>query len=140
MKLFPLLIIPFLLVGCAVFYPQPKQPVLQDQQDFCQAFTEFQNSRSITGFQKLLADFPESIWSARAETIILYAQELDRQKGQNEELHNSVRQQSLDLEQLTKLNHQLNDENEHLRELNQQLADKIEQLKSLLIQSEKHPR
>ncbi|MCK5826430.1 MAG: hypothetical protein KAG93_05310 [Desulfuromusa sp.] len=138
-KLF-LLLIPFLLAGCAILYPQPKQVLPQDQQDFCQAFSEFQESHRIAGFKKLVADFPESLWSARAKTIILYTQDLDQLKVQNEQLHRSQRQHSLDLESLSRQNQQLKEQSEQLDKLNRQLTDKIEQLKDLLIQSEKYPQ
>lgn len=140
MKLFSFLLIPFFLAGCAILYPQPKQVLLQDQQGFYQAFTEFQESHRITGFQKLVVDFPESVWSVRAKTIILHTQQLDLLKVQNEQLHRSQRQHSLDLKYLSQQNQQLNDKAEQLNELNRQLTDKIEQLKNLLIQSEKYPQ
>ncbi len=140
MKLIFLLPLSFFLAGCAILYPQPKQPLLQDQQDFCQAFTEFQESHKITGFQKLLINFPESDWSARAETIILYSQQLDQLKVQNEQLRSSQQQQSLALKHLKQQNQQLNINLERLDRLNLQLTDKIEQLKGLLIRSEKYPQ
>ena len=126
MKLLPLLLMFLFFSGCAVLYPQPKQPVLQDQQAFSLAFEEFQKSHQIEDLQKLKIDFPESIWASRAETIILYAQELDQRKAQNEKLRSSEQRLTSDLEELKKLN--------------LQLTEQIDQLKGLLIQSEKHPK
>lgn len=126
MRFFYLLLIFLLLTGCTVLLPAPKQAVLQDQQSFCLAFEEFQVNHRIDGLLKLQADFPDSVWASRAETIILYAQELDQRKEQNKKLRASEKQQTLLLEQL--------------KEENQQLAEKIEQLKGLLIQSETHPK
>ena len=140
MKLLAFFLVPLLLTGCAVFDPQPKQVVLPDQQGFCQAFDEFQESHRIDAFQKLVTDFPESVWAARAETIILYSQELEQRKEQNEQLRRSGQQQTLDLEHQIELNKQLTVKTEQLDKLNQELTDKIEQLKTLLIQSEKHPQ
>ncbi len=140
MKLLSLLIVSLLFTGCAVFDPQPKQVVSQDQQDFYLAFDEFQESHQIDAFQKLVADFPESVWAARAETIILYSQELEQRKVRNEQLRRSGQQQTLDLEHQIELNKQLTVKTEQLDKLNQELTDKIEQLKTLLIQSEKHPQ
>jgi len=140
MKFLSLLLISLLFTGCAVLYPQPKQAVLQDQQDFCLAFAEFQGSHRIKDLQKLTEDFPDSIWATRAETIILYAQELDQRKRQIEKLQQSDRQQALKLDQLNKLNQELKNKIKEQNKLNQQLTEQIEQLKSLLIQSEKHPK
>ena len=112
MKLLSLLIVSLFFTGCAVFDPQPEQAVLQDQQDFYLAFDEFQESHQIDSLQKLKLDYPDSIWAVRAETIILYSQELDQCKAQIEQLGKSE----------------------------QQLTEQIEQLKSLLIQLEKHPQ
>ena len=140
MKLLAFFLVPLLLTGCAVFDPQPKPVVLPDRQEFCQAFDEFQESHQIDAFRKLVADFPESVWAARAETIILYAQELEQQKVQNEQLRRLEQQQSRDLEHQIKLNKQLTVKTEQLGKLNQELTDKIEQFKRLLIKSEKHPQ
>ena len=154
MKLLSLLLIPFFLTSCAILNPPPRQEILPDQQAFSQVFTEFQENHQISGFQKLVVDFPNSIWAGRAETIILYARELDQRKVQNKQLRGSELHQALEVkrlrqlyrqlndrtEQLDKLNRQLNDRAEQLGKLNRQLMDKIEQLKVLLIQSEKHPQ
>ena len=126
MRILSFLLIFLFLTGCTIFFPQPKQPVLQDQQAFCLAFEEFQENHRTDGLQKLQVDFPDSVWASRAETIILYAQELDQRKTQIKKLRATEKLQDLELEQL--------------REQNQQLAEKIEQLKALLIQSEAHPK
>ncbi len=140
MKILSLLLISLLFTGCAVLYPQPKQAVLQDQQDFCLAFAEFQESHRIDNLQKLTKDFPDSVWASRAETIILYSKELDQRKLVNKRLRESAQQQTLELEQLKKLNQQLKGKIAEQNKLSQQLMEQIEQLKSLLIQSEKHPK
>ncbi|MDX2480578.1 MAG: hypothetical protein QNK24_09610 [Desulfuromusa sp.] len=126
MKLFFSILIPLFFTGCAVLYPQPKQAVLLDQQHFSLAFDEFQENHRLDSLQQLKVDFPNSVWAARAETIILYSQELDQRKAQNEKLRESERVQTLELEQLKKLN--------------QQLSEQLEQLKSLLIELEQHPK
>ena len=126
MKLISSLLLFLFLSGCAVLYPQSKQAVLQDQQAFCLAFEEFQESHKVESLQQLRVDFPKSIWATRAETIILYSKELDQRKMQNEKLRSSEQQ--------------LTGEVEVLKKLNRQLTEKIDQLKGLLIQSEKHPK
>jgi small-conductance mechanosensitive channel len=135
-----LLLIPFFLSGCATFYSQPEPVILQDQQDFCQAFSDFQENYDITGLQKLMVNFPESAWSSRAETIILYVRELDQKKTQNKQLRKVERRHTRDLKHLSQQNRQLKKKTKQLGKLNQQLTDKIEQLKNLLIQSEQYPQ
>jgi len=125
-KLLSILLIPLFLSGCSVLCPQPKQALLQDQQNFSLAFEDFQTNHQLDGFRMLMVDFPDSVWASRAETIILYSQELNQRKAQNQKLRESERQQILEIEQL--------------KIMNQQLSEKIEQFKSLLIQSEQHPQ
>ncbi len=117
---------PLFLTGCTALFSSPKQAVLQDQQAFCLAFEEFQESHKIEGLQKLQDDFPDSVWASRAETIILYSRELDLRKGQNKKLREAEKQRTDELEQL--------------KEQNRQLTEKIDQLTGLLIQSEQHPQ
>ncbi len=140
MKFLLVLFLFLFFTGCATLCPQSKQAVLLDEQDFCLAFTEFQKSHKIDNLQKLKVDFPDSVWATRAETIILYSQELDQRKTQIEKLQESGRQQALKLNQLNKHNQELKNKIKELNKLNQQLTDQIEQLKSLLIQSETRPK
>ncbi|WP_321370463.1 hypothetical protein [uncultured Desulfuromusa sp.] len=126
MKVFFILLISMFLCSCAYLCPQPKQALLQDQQSFVLAFEDFQTTHRLEGLQKLVVDFPDSSWASRAKTIILYSQELDQRKKQNEKLRETVEQQALEMEQLNVLN--------------QKLTEKLEQFKSLLIQSEQHPQ
>jgi hypothetical protein len=125
-KLFLVSLIVLILTGCAVFCPYSKQALSQDQQNFALAFEEFQKTNRLDGLRKLRADFPDSVWASRAETIILYSQELDQRKDQNEKLRELEEQQAAEIEEL--------------KILNRQLTEKIEQFKSLLIQSEQHPQ
>ena len=125
MKLLSILLaIVLFLPSCAVICPQQKQALLQDQQSFSQAFDDFQLTHRIDELQKFKTNYPDSIWENRADTVILYSQELDQRKLQIEELRESKRQQTLELKDL--------------KESNQRLTKMIEQLKSSLIQSEKH--
>ena len=126
MKLISILLLSLFLTSCTVLHPQPKLALLQDQQNFSLAFEDFQTNHQLDGFRMFLVDFPDSVWASRAETIILYSQELDQRKAQNEKLRELERQHVLEIEQL--------------KILNQQLTEKIEQFKSLLIQSEQHPK
>ena len=126
MKPFSVLLLVLFLAGCTTLCPPQKQPILQDQQSFGQAFDDFQRTHRITKLQKFTADNPDSIWADRAETIMLYSQELDQRKVQVEKFQESKQQQTLELE--------------NLKMLNQKLTEMIEQLKTSLIQSEKHPK
>ena len=140
MKLFSILLIPLFLVSCTALCPQQKQAILQDQQSFSLAFDSFQATNQIDRLQKFTTDYPDSIWASRAETIILYSQELDQRKLQVEKLRKAEGQKVLELEQLKKFKQQSTEKIESLKKLNQQLAETIEQLKSSLIQSEKRPK
>ncbi|MFK5926889.1 MAG: hypothetical protein QM483_09685 [Desulfuromusa sp.] len=147
MKLVSILLISLVLTGCAVLSPQPKQAVLQDQQIFCLAFEDFQETHRLDGLRKLVVDFPNSVWAARADTIILYSQELDQRKIQNDQLRKAEQQQALELGQYKSQINKLREsgqkqvlELDQLKKLNQQLTEQIDQLKSLLIQSEQHPK
>ena len=126
MKLFLVSLIVLILTGCAVLCPDSKQAILPDQQSFALAFEKFQKTSQLDGFRKLRADFPDSIWASRAETMILYSQKLDQRKAQNQKLRELEQQQTAEIEEL--------------KGLNQQLTEQIEQVKSLLIQSEQHPQ
>ena len=140
MKLVYILLISLSLFGCASLCPQQKQPILQDQQSFCQAFEYFQETNQINNLQNFIINYPDSIWADRAETIILYSQELDQRKAQVGKLRKTEQQQTLELEQLKKKNQDSIKKVAILKKLNQELADTIEQLKGSLIQSEKHPK
>lgn len=145
MKLFSLLLIVLFFSGC-VFFPPPAKPVQPlDEQLFCRAFDEFQENQQVSGFWKLLAEYPESVWAARAKTIILHSEQLDLLQAQYEHLQQTQRQQSLDLKYLRKKSHakteqinQLNEKIDQLNEANKQLTDKIEKLKGLLVRSENY--
>ena len=119
----------FFNFGCASICPQSKQAVLQDQQDFSLAFAKFQDSHRIDGFQKLISDYPNSIWADRAKTIILYSQELDQRKSQY-----------LELQKQSNENRTKAEKAEQLEIENQELMLTIEKLKGSLIQSEKYPK
>lgn len=140
MKVIYILLISLSLFGCASLCPQQKQPILQDQQSFCQAFEYFQETNQINNLQNFIIDYPDSLWADRAETIILYSQELDQRKLQVEKLRKTEQQQILELERLKKLNRQSTEKMEKVKKLNQELAETIERLKSSLIQSEKRPK
>ncbi len=140
MKLFSILLLSLFLTGCAAFNPQPRQAILQDQQNFCLAFEEFQSSHRIDSLQKLKVDYPDSVWAVRAETIILYVQELSQRKVQIEKLRKSEQRQMLEFKQLKKKNQQMSEKINQLQKLNLELTQMIEQLKSSLIQSEKHTK
>ncbi len=140
MRIFSLLLISLFLTGCTYLFPQQKQAILQDQQSFSLAFEEFQESHRIEALQQLQVDFPDSVWAIKAETIILYAQELDQRKAQNKKLRATEKQLATELKQLKDNNQKLVKEVELLKNLYQESTQTIEQLKSSLIQSENHPK
>ena len=140
MRKISILLISLFLTGCTFFFPQQKQAILQDQQSYCLAFEEFQESHRIEALQQLQIDFPDSVWAARAETIILYVQELDQRKAQNKKLRATEKQLATELELLKESNKKLVNKVELLKKLYQESTQTIEQLKSSLIQSENHPK
>ena len=122
-----------LLAGCATLCPQSKLAIPLDLESFSRALDSFQITNRITELQQFISDFPDSSWAPRAETIVLYAQELDQRKQQiaalrekNQQQEAALDQQELDLQSL--------------QQENQQLVQTIEQLKGLLIQLEQHPQ
>jgi len=121
-KIYLILLISLVFSGCSALCPQAKLPLMQDQQSFTLAFEDFQKTHRLDGLHQLMVDFPDSVWASRAETIILYSQELDQRKAQNEQLRKLEQQQALEIEEL--------------KIQNQQLTEKIDQFKSLLIESE----
>lgn len=121
-KLFSVLLISLVLSSCAAICPQSKQAVPRDQQNFTLAFDTFQKTHRLGSLQKLKQDFPNSPWAARAETIILYAQELDQRKTELEKNRSTLET--------------LEQENLELKQDNDKLTQQIEQLKGLLIQLE----
>lgn len=140
MKLIFILLISLSIVSCAALCPQQKQAILQDQQRFSQALDDFQETNQIDKLQNFIIDYPDSVWTDRADTIILSFQELEQRKVQVAKLRKTEQQQTLELEQLKKFRQQSTEKIESLRKMNQQLVETIEQLKSSLIQSEKHPK
>ncbi len=101
----------------------------QAQGQFIEALDEFSETNRVALLKQLQLEYPDGIWYTRAETIILYAQELENRKRQVENL----REEKLELQQ-----HQrhLEDGLSQLQAENQELSEKIEQLKSVLIDVE----
>ncbi len=110
------------LVGCTLICPYQKGALFQDQQDFSRAFDDFQTTHSIGALQQFIVDYPDSDWSGRARTLVLYSQELDQRKAQVVELRQS--------------HQQLTESNSVLLKINKQLDQQLAQLKTLLIQTE----
>ena len=129
MKNLFLLLILFLLVGCVrmlpavtnVPSPEPAAaPVsVAEQVLFNEALDQLSATHSLAGLKGFQERFAESPWGERAETIVLYVEEVNQRKAQLEQVRN---------EQL------------QLQAENQQLIEKIEQLKSLLIELEQRPQ
>ncbi len=123
------LCIGILLLLSACTAPQPKvagPPEPTELQQFGQALdllTREHNPRGLKDFQER---YPASPWSWRAETILLYVQELNQRKEQLTEAR--AGQQAAE------------QAGENLREENRQLTTKIDQLKQLLIELEQRPQ
>ena len=114
-----------LLAGCSSLPPQTPwvgstEVTRQlEQKRFNQALDQLVATQSLSGLRDFRQQNPGGDWGARAETIILYIEELTQRKDQLEQLSG---------EQLL------------LQAENQQLIEKIEQLKRLLIQLEQRPQ
>lgn len=130
-----------LLSACSQFIPQlQKQITSKDQRAFSRAIDSFSTTHRVELLKKFQVDFPDSEWTPRADTIILYAFELGQRRTQIEKNSTQIEQQNIELDVQKKKNQQLTDELEELTRLNQQLAEQIAQLKGLLIQLEQRPQ
>jgi len=121
----------------------PSQIDRKEQLLFSQALDQFSSSNRLELLKQLRDDYPDSPWGRRAETIILYAQELDNRKEQLVALRDQYEHLKQEKEQLTALsdeNELLKQDNIRLRQETQQLIEKIEQLKGLLIELENRPQ
>jgi hypothetical protein len=114
------------VAGCTMIPLIPSQIDRQEQQLFNKGLDQFSSSNRVDLLRQLQDDYPDSVWAQRAETIILYARELDKRKEQITTQHNE--------------NELVKQENTELRQENQQLSEKIEQLKGLLIEQENRPK
>jgi FtsZ-binding cell division protein ZapB len=112
--------------------PHP-QPELQEQEAFIAALDQFSATNKLERMISFQQDFPNSNLAAYAETINLYAEELDVRKTQVETLQQEQQELHLQLEAVRQKNQQLKEEN-------LQLDEKIEQLKKLLIELEERPQ
>lgn len=114
------------LAGCTQVSLPPSPADWQAQREFSLALDQFTSSNRVDLLQNLYQQDPGSPWGQRAETIIRYAQELDKRKEQ--------------LEQLRAEQESLKQEIAGLHQENLQLNEKIEQLKGLLIELENRPQ
>jgi len=121
-QIFPLFFFLILLSGCSSFSLPPSPANWQRQQQFAKALEQFSSSNRIELLEEIRDEDPDSDWGRWAETIVRYAQELDKRKEQ--------------LETLRSEHESLEGETAALREENQHLVEKIEQLKGLLIEQE----
>jgi len=110
------------LAGCTILPLTSTQEARQEEQLFIKALDQFSAKNRVELLQQVQDDYPDSPWGRRAETIVLYAQELDKRKEQ--------------LAAQREEDDRLKQELEGLRQENQQLKEMIEQLKGLLINQE----
>lgn len=86
---------------------------------FSAALDQLSATHSLAGLKSFQERYSESLWGERAETIVLYVEEVNQRKAQLEQLRNEQLQLQAD---------------------NKQLIEKIEQLKTLLIELEQRPQ
>ena len=79
-------------------------------------------------------------WARRAETIVLYALEVERRKEQLNKKREDIDWSNRELEVYKEKNRLLAQEIETTKVENEQLKEQIEQLKVLLIQLEQRPK
>lgn len=120
------------LAGCA-YVPfgkslklHPQQYQIQEEELFHAALDEFSVTNKLDLMQQFLQQYPDSEIAVPAETIILYARELDTRKAQ--------------LTAEREENQRLAAELDSLKQENVHLNEKIEQLKILLIELEQRPK
>ena len=102
----------FALAGCSMIPLTVAQVDHYEQEQFIKALDQFVANNRIDQLQQVQKDYPDSAWGKRAETIVLYAQELDNRK----------------------------DQLAAAREENKQLQEKLDQLKNVLIRTESCPK
>lgn len=124
------LLLGFLLSGCAIIFPDQKEPISQEQQLgqqgqdlFIRSVAEFLATGNTDSLQQFLAGYPDNDQAASAQALITSALEYEQCRKERERLNSSVKTQL--------------EVNAELEEKNQQLRETIEQLKTLLIQLEK---
>ena len=86
---------------------------------FSAALDQLSATHSLAGLKGFQERYSESLWGERAETIVLYVEEVNQRKLQLDQLRN---------------------EQQRLQAENQLLIEKIEQLKTLLIELEQRPQ
>ncbi len=129
------------LIGCAQLLPyREKQAVPPDQLSFSEALDAYRTDHSLKKLQNLQRNYPDSAWSARAETLILCVRERERYKTLLAENKQAFDTRTRDMAVLQQNNEQLLRDIEELRMTNRKLTEKIEQLKGLLIQLEQRPQ
>lgn len=96
-----------------------------DQELFVAALDQFSANNKLELMDDLVLRYPDSVWATYAETISLYARELDTRKDQLTTAQSENQQQLVEIEAL--------------KQENRQLTETIDKLKSLLIELEQRP-
>jgi DNA repair exonuclease SbcCD ATPase subunit len=123
----------FLLSACSQFAPLQKRAVPQDQMAYSQVVDVFRQTHQIELLKKFKKKYPDSAWAERADTLMLYALEVEQRKAQ-------LAERAAELETLEETNQQLTRDLDEQLQANQQLLEQLEQLKGLLIQLEQRPQ
>ncbi len=126
MKLLILVIFSLCLSACSAMQIPVKMTVNGAEKQFIKALDDFSETNRVELLRQLQRDYPNGAWYNRAQTIILYAQELDNRKLQIDSLRKEKEQQAKKVTQL--------------EITNQELTEKLEQLKGVLIEVEQQPQ
>jgi len=114
------------LSGCARLCPEAKVSVNPDQLAFEEAYGTFQQTNRVMILENFIAAYPDSPWAGRAQTLVLYARELEQRKEQLKQQETSLKEQEASLKTLSQ---------ENLK-----LTETIDSLKGSLIELEQRPK
>lgn len=103
--------------------------VTPDERAYADTLDTFALTHRVSLLRSFQQDYPDSIWSRRAETLALYALEVERRKIDNREDQELIEKQAIEIERLLV-------REKKLKKQNAQLTEQIDQLKGLLIQLE----
>lgn len=140
-RVYLLIGIVFFVSGCSPLLTELRQSEApQDQAAFARTIDAFGKSHKVSLLKQFQQNYPDSPWARRAETIVLYALEVERRKEQLNKKREDIDWSNRELEVYKEKNRLLAQEIETTKVENEQLKEQIEQLKVLLIQLEQRPK
>lgn len=107
-----------------------------DQIAYADTLDTFALTHRVSLLREFQADHPDSVWSLRAETLALYALEVERRKTLAKKDETLQQQLKKDVYRLDKESEQLKQLNKELIDQNKELSEQLNELKGLLIQQE----